>query len=115
MATGSILTTNCGALGAGDHCTLLARYNVIDADPLDEHDTDNKGGLWVGGISVPWQTSTGIRGVSVGRDLVLVEDAPGVGSFAIPEPSTWMALLVGFNALGLAGYFRARSRQALNA
>ncbi|HEY1862934.1 MAG TPA: hypothetical protein VGG77_04420 [Roseiarcus sp.] len=35
---------------------------------------------------------------------------PRLGS-AIPEPSTWVELLVGFSALGFAGYCRAKPRQ----
>ena len=36
---------------------------------------------------------------------------PRVVGSAIPKPSTWVGLLVGFSALGFAGYSRARSRQ----
>jgi hypothetical protein len=111
MAPDSILQKNCGTLGDGKSCSVTARYDVIDADPLDEHDTTNVSGLWFGGIRVPWTTSHGISSESVGVDVVLVEDAAGVGSFAIPDPSTWVGLLVGFSALGFVGYFRAGSRQ----
>jgi hypothetical protein len=109
-----ILRTNCGIgiiLGAGKSCSVVARYTVKDADPLDEHDTSNVGGLWFAGISVPWTTGGLIRRESAGGEDVLVEDAAGVGSFAIPEPSTWVGLLVGFSVLGFARYYKARARQ----
>jgi hypothetical protein len=113
LKVGSIVETTCGFLDVGGSCSVTAQYEVIDADPLDEHDTTNEAGLWLGEISVPWTASNGLHGVADGFDAVLVEDARGVGSFAIPEPSTWVELLVGFSALGFAGYRRARSPQAL--
>ena len=33
-----------------------------------------------------------------------------IGAAAIPEPSTWAMMLLGFTAVGVAGYRRARSR-----
>jgi hypothetical protein len=111
LAVGSIVENDCGILAAKKSCSVTARYDVIDKDPLDQQVFGDKGGVWFGGIRVPWTTERGISSDSVGLDAVLVGDAKGVGSFAIPEPSTWVGLLIGFSALGFAGRFRARSRQ----
>ena len=113
LAARFILRTNCGgALVGGKSCSVVARYDVKDADPLDEHDTTNVGGLWFAGIRVPWTDMQGpFDRLTVGGEDVLVEDVAGVGSFAIPEPSTWVGLLVGFSVLGFARYYKARSRQ----
>jgi hypothetical protein len=111
LKVGLIVQTTCGFLDVGGSCSVTAQYDVKDADPLDEHDTTNEAGLWLGEINVPWTASNGLHGVADGFDAVLVEDAPGVGSFATPELSTWVELLVGFSALGFVGRFRARSRQ----
>jgi hypothetical protein len=34
------------------------------------------------------------------------------GSSAIPEPSTWVMMLIGFGGLGLAGWRASRKRVA---
>jgi hypothetical protein len=48
----------------------------------------------------------------------LTADGPGGFGFdlaiggAVPEPSTWAMMLIGFVGLGYAGYLRARERRA---
>jgi hypothetical protein len=43
-------------------------------------------------------------------DGTLITDPPVPGSSAIPEPTTWAMMLIGFGGIGLVGYCRARRR-----
>jgi hypothetical protein len=45
-------------------------------------------------------------------DGTLIADPPVPGSSAIPEPSTWVMMLIGFGGLGLAGWRASRKRVA---
>jgi PEP-CTERM motif len=114
LSDGSIIeTTTCGTLGVKKGCDVLARYDILDADPFDK-DKHPDVGVWNAGISVPWTTIDGMHsGSASGMALVIVGDPQS--RFAIPEPSTWVGLLVGFSALGLVGYFRARSGSSTTA
>jgi hypothetical protein len=109
LSDGSIIDTTCGTLGVKQSCSVTARYDIFDADPFDKDKTvDN--GAWIAGITVSWTTATAMGSAS-GAAFVIVGD-PQL-RVAIPEPSTWVELLVGFSTLGFAGYRRARSPQAL--
>ena len=78
--------TTCGTLGVKKTCDVVARYDVLDGDPFDL-DSGSASGYTFGIVGDPQ------------------------ARFAIPEPATWVELLVGFSALGFPGYLRARSRQ----
>jgi hypothetical protein len=109
LSDGSIIETTCGTLGVKKGCDVLARYDILDADPFDK-DKHPDVGVWNAGISVSWTTIDGMHsGSASGMAFVIVGDPRARA--AIPEPSTWVGLLVGFCALGLVGRFRARSRQ----
>jgi hypothetical protein len=45
-------------------------------------------------------------------DGTLIADPPVPGSSAIPEPSTWVMMLIRFGGLGLAGWRASRKRVA---
>jgi hypothetical protein len=112
LTDGSIIGTTCGTLGVKKTCDVLARYDVLDGDPFDLDKTADQGN-WFAKIEVSWTTIDGMHsGTAFGHTVGIVGDPRA--RLAIPEPSTWVELLVGFSALGFAGYFRVRSRQALN-
>lgn len=107
LKVGSIVDTTCGTLAVSQSCSVLARFIILDNDPFDKNKTVDSG-LWDAKIFVSWATATA-TGSAVGDTIVAVLDPRP--RLAIPEPSTWMGLLVGFSALGFSGYSRARSRQ----
>jgi hypothetical protein len=111
LSTGSIVETTCGTLGVKKTCDVVARYDVLDGDPFD---LDKKAdvGAWFAKIEVSWTTIDG-SGSASGYTFGIVGDPQA--RFAIPEPATWVELLIGFSALGFLGYLRARSRATLTA
>ena len=46
------------------------------------------------------------------QELPVVTLVSSVTTRAVPEPSTWAMMLIGFAGLGFAGYKRARGRRA---
>jgi hypothetical protein len=111
LTDGSIIGTTCGTLAVKKTCDVLARYDILDGDPFDLDKTADRG-VWFAKIEVSWTTIDGMHsGTAFGHTVGIVHDPRA--RLAIPEPSTWVELLVGFSALGFAGYFRVRSRQAL--
>jgi hypothetical protein len=105
-----IIETTCGdTLGVKQGCSVLARYDILDDDPFDKDKVADQG-VWYAGLQVYWATHENqLKSSSgVGTSSSATPGAPGA---TIPEPSTWLSLLVGFSALGFAGYSRANSRQ----
>ncbi len=67
------------------------------------------------GTGNPWDEYFGF-GVfaATGNQTLLWAPEPGITPFiAIPEPSTWAMMLVGFAGLGFAGYRRVKAKAAL--
>ena len=68
--------------------------------------TEGGGG---GGGSFDSGTSQYLKGNSqAGNGEVLIDELPGAGAPAVPEPATWVTMATGFAALGLIGLRRRR-------
>jgi PEP-CTERM motif len=95
--------TTCGTLVVKQSCSVTALYDVLNGDPFDKvkpaHD-----GIWVASISVPWTSSDGASSGSAFSFTPVVISVSLVGANAIPEPSTWAMILLGFGGLGFMGY-----------
>ena len=98
--------TTCGTLVVKQSCSVTALYDVLNGDPFDKvkpaHD-----GVWVASISVPWTSSDGASSGSASSFTPVVISVSLVGANAIPEPSTWAMILLGFVGIGVMGYRKA--------
>ena len=82
---------------------------AFDIDGLLLATAQNPGGYWN-----LWGTSPGSYSLweSVGSYNYPIEESGNLSMTAVPEPSTWAMMLIGFAGLGYAGYRRARVAQA---
>ena len=67
--------------------------------------------------SVPGEIETELFGINNGGEVVgyysdEMGDANGFAATAVPEPSTWAMMLLGFTGLGFAGYRKSRKAAA---
>ena len=81
----------------------------FDVDGLLFVTAQNPGGYWN-----LWGTSPGNYSLweSVGSYNYPIEESGNLSMTAVPEPSTWAMMLLGFAGLGYAGYRRARAPRA---
>jgi hypothetical protein len=81
----------------------------FDIDGLLFVTAENPGGYWN-----LWGTSPGNYSLweSVGSYNYPIEESGNLSMTAVPEPSTWAMMLLGFAGLGYAGYRRARAPRA---
>lgn len=105
LSTNSIIGTTCGTLGVKQSCTVNALYDVLNGDPFNKVNPA-RDGIWIAGLHVPW-TSSGEKGTAASYAGVIIS-VSSVGANAVPEPSTWAMILLGFGGLGFMGYRKAR-------
>ena len=82
---------------------------AFDIDGLLLATAQNPGGYWN-----LWGTSPGNYSLweSVGSYNYPIEESGNLSMTAVPEPSTWAMMLLGFAGLGIAGY-RVRRNSAV--
>jgi hypothetical protein len=84
--------------------TMLGTFTSLGTDPLLSFHTDQTGGV---SDSDPFSMTIWAQ-ATLTPGAVLLSRGQGEIKTAIPEPSTWAMLGLGFAALGFAGYRRAR-------
>jgi hypothetical protein len=72
-------------------------------------------GVWLAALSVPWITSDGLlSGTAFGLGGVKISvTSTGAAIAGIPEPSTWVMLLVGFGGVGFMAWRRVVPARAV--
>jgi hypothetical protein len=100
LAANSQIGTNAaGSGGAGVINTLTAEQNFASPTPTLEIFTST------------WQVHTGLDGGTIAQGSFSIVE-PGVVT-AVPEPSTWAMMLLGFLGLGFMAYRRKGARPQL--
>src|SRR5579859_325196 len=89
----------CGTtLAAASRCSVYAQFDVRDADPFDTRDRNDVPGQWRFHLYIPWAVPLGRgrfeRGTVEEDQLVRVVDQ------GVPEPRSWVLMIVGFGAVG---------------
>jgi hypothetical protein len=122
---GSFLYTSDGFSGAG-----VITKRMFDGTPISAISTGfgsnlslardpADGSFYISLISSisHYDASGNFLGSFATPDSPYYHDGLDVGSFSagVPEPSTWAMMLLGFGAIGFAGYRRARKTTALTA
>jgi hypothetical protein len=95
----------------------LEEFNILIVNPPTEVIHPSSRELVLGSLDMPADTSVDKVMLIPNGNLSELEMDPLLTSatariVAVPEPSTWAMMLVGFAGLGYAGYRRARVRQA---
>ena len=94
LASGSFINTGAaGSGGAGVIFTLTAEQNFSAPTPTLEIFTNS------------WQVHNGLNGATIAQGSFSI-GAPVVLSAAVPEPSTWAMLILGFVGVGFMAYRR---------
>ena len=97
LAAGSYINTAAaGTGGAGVIWTLTAEQNFSAPTPTLEIFTSS------------WQVHSGLDGATIAQGNFTI-GAPVVIAAAVPEPSTWVMMILGFAAVGYLAY-RSRRR-----
>lgn len=99
--------SNVGGVGAPASITIDGGMYVPTATPISASALE----LTVGGLSLSGSTIT-VTPNGGSQPWIFVSEVQFVGS-TVPEPSTWASLLVGFAALGFAGYRKAKIGQSV--
>lgn len=111
LSTNSITATTCGTLGVKQSCTVNALYDVLNGDPFDKvHPAQN--GVWIAGLNVPWISSDEQSSGTEHSFAGVIISVSALGANAVPEPSTWAMILLGFAGIGLMGYRKATAAAA---
>ena len=114
LSTNSITATTCGTLGIKQICTVNALYDILNGDPFDKvHPAQN--GVWIAGLNVPWTSSDELSSGKAQSYAPVVISVSALGGHAVPEPSTWGMILLGFGGIGFVGYRKARVAAASRA
>ena len=90
-------------LGPGDELFGAA---ILDDGGTSTFDFSFRGDLILGDVSTNTVTNLGLMGPNI--NWTIEGDGVFVLGGAVPEPSTWAMVLLGFAGLGFAGYSRAR-------
>jgi len=84
--------------------TMLGTFTSLGTDPLHSFSTDQNGAV---SDTVPFSMTIWAQ-ASMTSGAVLLNRGQGEIKLAIPEPSTWAMMALGFVGLGFAGYRRTR-------
>jgi PEP-CTERM motif-containing protein len=100
-------------LFAGRSCSADPACDTVSADPSNDYENELSRDLGPGYYTV----GIILEGTDPSDPMYSVDfETPVIGgsvSPAVPEPSTWAMLLLGFASLGFAGYRRAKSDRAM--
>jgi hypothetical protein len=101
LAAGSAIGTDAaGSGGAGIIFTLTSEENFSAPTPTLEIFTNS------------WQVHSGLNGGTIAQGNFTI-GAPAIVASAVPEPSTWAMMILGFAGIGFMAYRRKQNGPAL--